>query len=103
MAEDPANQQIIERVEQLAGELSAFDRLVDQSEQILTSAEISAEAARILGLRVADWYGKQLNDIASSERCLKRVVEIDAEETQIRCWRLPGVRFQDSAVTGPGI
>ena len=78
LAVEPANEQVLEKVDRLAEELSRYEQLVALGDEIM-GGEVTADAARVLGLRVAEWYSKKLNDIASAEACLKKVLEVDPE------------------------
>ena len=62
IAEEPANERLLDQVDRLAGELQHYDELVALTEEILIG-EISSDGTKVLGLRTAGWYSGKLNNI----------------------------------------
>ena len=78
MAVDPGNVDVLDRVDQLAEDLGRYEQLVALGDEVM-EGELTAEDARALGLRVAQWYSKKLNDIGKAESSLKKVLDVDPE------------------------
>ena len=77
LAENPANEQVLDELERLAGDLGRYAELVKLGEEVL-AGEITVDTARVLGLRTAEWSSKKLNDIEQAQSILKKVLEIDS-------------------------